>query len=78
MKVNGKMEGQMAKAAIKTQKMPFFKVSVKTTYSRGLGLKRGPMAPNTKAITKTVRSMAMVFTHGMMAHILKEIGSMAP
>lgn len=77
-KVNGKMVGPMVKAPTKTKKMLFSKDCIKTTCSQDLELKHGLMAPNTKEIMKMARSMAMVFTHGMTARILKEIGPMAP
>ena len=74
--VNGEMEDQMVKAAIRIHNMPFSRVSTRTTCSKGLALKRGPMAPITMATTKMARSMAMECTHGIMALILKEIGKM--
>ena len=75
-KVNGKTEDQMVKAAIRIQIMPFSRVITGTTCSKGLALKRGPMAPITMATTKMARSMAMVCTNGLMAHVLWEIGNM--
>lgn len=76
-KVNGKTEDQMVKVAIRILKMPFSRVNTGTICSKGLALKHGPMAQSTMATTKMARSMVMEFTHGVMAHIIMEIGKMA-